>query len=450
MMIFSSAATEKMNIAKEFNGGIVLYKTGDVIQKRMAYRISCALSEMSGMEVTFGDVRPRKRVVKCTLKNDKTLTNGDWKIAVSDMNVTFSAGSYYGYTAILRFLKTEAAADLYAMKDGFTAAGNYKDYLGQFEASDAYAYDKHGEIRVMFYNVLFGHYGFRKKPDGKPLRDVPTIKRNPLQAEMVKQYQPDVIGCQEFNGTKRGNFIEYGPAIATHPHADLAELLTKIGYKETCPRDVEVHPFFNNTPLFYNTKTTKCIKSAYYWYKNQIDDENRNNCGYGDCGSKSLTWGLFEDKKTGKRYIAISTHMCTRSNGVRGLQAVEVVDLISELVAKYNVPVFLGGDYNGLPKHANYQYFISDKANYIDVALNGVAKEFASITRTHHTYPLYNPELDIELTDPADNTSESLECIDHIMMTNSDNVKVNVYGVVVDECSMSGSDHYPIFADMDL
>ena len=54
------------------------------------------------------------------------------------------------------------------------------------------------------------------------------------------------------------------------------------------------------------------------------------------------------------------------------------------------------------------------------------------------------------MIDPADNTGESLEVIDHIMMTNSDNVEVNVYGVVVDECSMAGSDHYPIFADINL
>ena len=439
-----------MDFAKTFKGCVVLYKTDNFIQKRMAYKISCAISEMTGMDARFTDVRPRTRSAKVVLKDDKKLTNGDWRVEVKGNGAVLSAGSYYGYTAILRFLKTEAAADFYALKEGFVATGNYKDYLGQFEESDKFAYDRHGECRIMFYNVLFGHYGFRKKEDGKPLRDVPTIKRNPLQAEMVKQYLPDVIGCQEFNGTKRGDFVEYGPAIATHPHADLAELLAKNGYKETLPRDVKVHPFYNNTPLFYNTKTTKLIKSAYFWYKNQIDDENRNNCGWGDCASKSATWGVFETKATGKRYIVISTHMCTRSNGVRGLQAVEVVDLIKQLVAKYQCPVFLGGDYNGLPHHANYQYFISDKANYTDVALNGVAKEFASITRTHHTYPLYNKELDIELIDPNDNTSESLECIDHIMMTNSDNVKINVYGVVVDECSMSGSDHYPIFADFDF
>ena len=439
-----------MNIAKELNGGIVLHKNGDVIQKRWAYMISRAIAETAGVEMTFGDVRPRRRVAKIALKDDKKLTGGDWKITIADQNITFAAGSYYGYSAIERFLRSEDGQAFYALENGYTAEGNYKTSLTALEQSTRYAYDKRGECRVMFYNVLFGHYGFRKKEDGKPLRDVPTPKRNPLQAEMVKQYMPDVIGCQEFNGTKRGDFVEYGPAIATHPHGDLGALFAKLGYKETCPRDVGYHPYYNNTPLFYNTKTTKLIKSEYFWYKDQIDDENRNNCGAGDCASKSITWGVFETKATGKRYIVLSTHMCTRSNGVRGLQAIEAVDLIKKLVAKYDCPAFLGGDFNGLMQHANYIYFTSEGVNYTDVALNGVAKEFASTARTHHTYPLYNKELDMEFVAPDDNTGENTNNIDHIMMTNADNVKVNVYGVVIDECSMSGSDHYPIFADFDL
>lgn len=422
----------------------------------MAYRIAEAISKATGLEIGFASKRPANRAVKLFLKDDKNLTNGDWKVEVKGNSVCFSAGSYYGYIAITRYLATEEASEVYALTDGFVATGNYKTSLGQFEASNRYAYDKHGECRIMFYNVLFGHYGFRKKEDGKPLRDVPSDKRCPLEAEMVKQYMPDVLGCQEFNNTKRGDFnvsssSNFNLGMSTNPNAHLDAMFAKLGYKETIPRDVGVHPYFNNTPLFYNTKTTKLIKSAYFWYKNQIDEENFNNCGAGDCASKSATWGVFEDKKTGKRYIVISTHMCTRSNGVRGKQAVEIVDFIRELVAKYECPVFLGGDFNGLPKHANYIYFTSEGVDYIDVALNGVAKEFASITKTHHgPYPLYNPELDLELPDVNDNTGEGLECIDHIMMTNADNVEVNVYGVVVDECSMSGSDHYPIFADFNL
>ena len=295
----------------------------------------------------------------------------------------------------------------------------------------------------MFYNVLFGtSTGTRKTEEGKTIKDVPPDVRNALQWQMVKQYMPDVLGCQEFNVTKRGERAnEYGNLVA---------LLEREGYKESCPRDVGVHCYYNMTPLFYNTKTTKLIKSAYYWYEHQIDGENINNCSPNDCGSKALTWGVFEDKKTGKRYIAVSTHMATRSNGVRGLQAIEAVNVITSLVEKYNAPVFLGGDYNGRTTHANYLYFTSENVNYADLALNGSAEVFASTTATHHRYPCFNTELGFMLPDVADNTGESLDCIDHIMMTNGDKVKVGVYGVVVDECSMSGSDHYPIFVDVTL
>jgi endonuclease/exonuclease/phosphatase family metal-dependent hydrolase len=40
--------------------------------------------------------------------------------------------------------------------------------------------------------------------------------------------------------------------------------------------------------------------------------------------------------------------------------------------------------------------------------------------------------------------------IDRILLTHAEGVKVGVYGVVIDECSMSASDHYPIFADVTL
>ena len=427
-------------ISKLLKNAAVYYEPGNLMGRRMAYRIASLLSERVGSKIPFS-WEMRECAAKILLCDDPTLSGGAWKIEVAGNTVTLRAATYYGYTGILKFLAGDGAGGLYALTDGYVATGDYLDFpLGEFERSTKYAYDKKGNQRIMFYNVLWE-------------RPRPAL-RNPLAAEMVRQYLPDVLGCQEFNASKRGDFVASATTntlgIASNPDASLDELLKKVGYKETIPRDVGVHPFYNNTPLFYNPKTTKLIKSEYFWYKDQIDDENRNNCGVGDCASKAITWGVFETKATGKRYIVLSTHMCTRSNGVRGLQAIEAVDLIKRLTEKYQCPAFLGGDYNGLPKHANYVYFTSEGVNYTDVALNGVAKEFASITRTHHTYPLYNPELDLELVAPDDNTCESLECIDHIMMTNADNVEVNVYGVVVDHCSQSGSDHYPIFADFNL
>jgi endonuclease/exonuclease/phosphatase family metal-dependent hydrolase len=297
----------------------------------------------------------------------------------------------------------------------------------------------------MFNNVLFGDRSYmRKDENGKAIKDVPADKRNELQYELYKQYMPDVLGCQEFNITKRGE--------RDIPHSDLVAMIKTLGYKESCPRDTKVHPFFNNTPLFYNTKTTKLIKSEYYWFKHQLDWQNEGRCSCRDCSSKSMTWGLFESLETGKRYIAVSVHMCTASAGVKRLQAIEAVEIFRELRKKYNCPIFIGGDYNALWDHPNYEYFTSDEVGYLDIGRNGVAELHSSEARTYHRpYPAYCEELDMVLPDEADDTAIDLAGgVDHILLDNGEDVKVKVYGVVVDEVAAAGSDHYPIFADFNV
>ena len=89
-----------------------------------------------------------------------------------------------------------------------------------------------------------------------------------------------------------------------------------------------------------NTKTTKYIDGEYYWFQNHWDGTGAQKTdgyitpwhGHADWSTKSATWGLFEDIKTGDRYAVISTHMCTRSNNVRALEAIELVDLIEAVV----------------------------------------------------------------------------------------------------------------------
>ena len=40
--------------------------------------------------------------------------------------------------------------------------------------------------------------------------------------------------------------------------------------------------------------------------------------------------------------------------------------------------------------------------------------------------------------------------VDHILLKNGDNIQLNVYGVVVDNCTLSGSDHFPAFIDFSV
>lgn len=431
--------------------GTVEYDRNDVIERQTAYILKCAFSDALGIELGFDSEGDGDGAI-IRLCHDGRIKKGSWRISVSGNTVLCSASTYYGYLGIAKYIRGEAAKPILTLSEGSCAEGSFFDTLDEVEESARYAYDKKGEIRLMFYNVLFND----------PAPDL----RNILSAEVVRQYAPDILGCQEFNRTKRDGAGE----------RDLAKLLSDIGYVEAVDPWVRnalpieeggygterigivtvggetYHSNSNCTPLFYNKKTTKCLDSEYYWFKHQLDWENEGRCSCRDCASKSMTWGVFENIETGKRYIVASVHMCTISNGVKREQAIEAVDIFSRLREKYNCPIFIGGDYNALWTHANYEHFTSKEVGYVDIGRNGIAELHSSESRTYHRpYPVYHEELDMVLPDEADDTAIDLAGgVDHILLDKIDDVSVKVYGVVIDEIAAAGSDHYPIFADVDV
>ena len=393
-----------------------------------------------------------------TMTENSALEQGHWQIEVASdqKSLSVSARDYYGFHAAAKYLSKaiKEASAAYPFEAGAVLSGTHVELLEELEGSCAYAYDKQSEYRVMFYNVLWGN------PEPQ--------ERNGLAATMILEYMPDVIGFQEFNSTKRGGGAKGIPS-----------LLASAGYVETIDPKVEnmkseedggwgiggikverddgsvYYTYYNCVPIFYNQNTTECIDSGYYWYKNQVDAENKNNCGATDCASKSLTWGVFRSKVTGEEYMVISTHMCTRSNGVRGKQAEEAVALINELLKTYDVPVFFGGDFNGTIAGNNYKLFVSDEVGYIDIADKELATEHTTQVNTMHTAPVYNETKELVWPSSTDNAGlpgGSDSSVDHIFLTNEDSkqVDISVFGVIVDECSRSASDHLPIFVDFSL
>ena len=457
------------------------------MRKRMAYSLQQAILAATGVELALVDTAvstPAKRIV---LASDASYTNGTFAVSTSGTVITIKAGSYYGYEGAEDYIVAEL---LYGMSplttNGFATTGTHAAWVDDgFGEATQYAYDKQGNARVMFYNVLFGETAGSGSGDTAVTYNVPPTERNYLQAQMVAQYRPDVLACQEFNTTKRGN--------SSDGKGGLASLLKDLGYTETIDPWVKnaysgsakipgtdaslttdstgqlygygtsgatskgvlwnkEYTYFNNTPLFYNTSTTNYITGAYYWYKNQWDkrtgSDHSNSAS--DCASKSATWGVFEDKATGERYIVIGTHMCTRSDYIRSLQAAELTALIAELVATYNLPIFLGGDFNGTSVSSNYKAFIA--AGYHDLVTSKDASVFSSELSSTHGYPdnqgtwggLLQPNSNVT----KDGTKYGNDNIDRIFGINDERIDYRVYAYIIDECSQSGSDHYPVFTDV--
>ncbi len=411
-----SGAVPYMDV--EFGGYSVAYATGDYMQKRMALLLSDALNETTGVKLNCVETdTPAETsiILHNTDADGKSLKKGCWALEVSDKTIHARASDYYGFGGIASYFIAAYKNGHYDFKDGFTASGDYTTTLTAITASTAYAYRRAGDNRVMFYNALW--------QDSAGAFKFPTAERNLLQAQMVAQYLPDVIGFQEMDNAKRNG------------EGSLAALLAVLGYEETLDPRVNNGMKVNYTPLFYNKNTTELIKSEYFRYTAQD-----TTAGKMDQSSKALTWGVFENKRTGDRYIAISTHMCTRDDTVRGQQAQEAIALIAELVNTYHCPVFLGGDMNGTAEAANYRAFA--EAGYTDVQKTSAV---TTNVNTHAPYPSYNS--DLGMIRPSGTVSLNPNSIDHIFLANGESVSLKLFGVVADECTRSASDHFPMFAD---
>lgn len=487
----------------------IVYNANNEVEKRMAYSLRDSIALATGGKIEYTDtVKNNKTYADRTLVGgtqlpvatvkygtrfeivtNAALKDGDFRVTTSTFGtatiIKIEAGSYYGFEGAEDYILSEM---IYGISNiaakGFQMNGNFEYWLTRLEESSKYAYNQMGDARVMFYNVLFGTTA---ASGGNYTAEVPTAERNRLQVQMIAQYLPDVLGCQEFNKTKRDD----------SGSDNLATLLAGIGYVEAVDPRVKnayatnqyipgtdayattganagtalkgygtsgatlvtvngesYYTFYNNSPLFYNSNTTKLITAEYYWYKNQWDKragQNHSNSAM-DCGSKAATWGLFEDIEFGNQYIVISTHMCTRSDYVRGLQARELTALVDQLTALYNVPVFFGGDMNGSIGSQNINHFLFEK-NYVDALNSGICTEFASSLRTSHSYPdLDTMDKNVTMMQPSNLESTEFygNSIDRILLTNHSGVTARVFGVVSDDFTRSASDHYPVFLDFDF
>ena len=445
-----------------YNDTAALYQVvydGSYLQKRYSYAFYDGIKTARGYTNTvLVQTETNGNAPTITFCENESLESGHWQIEVFEdqKSLCIVARDYYGFHAASRYLSKmiKETGETYPFEAGALLRGTHVELLDQMEGSCAYAYDRQSEYRVMFYNVLWG--------------DPMPQERNLLAAEAIGQYMPDVIGFQEFNAQKRTGTGGIPALIAGYGYTETIDPLvenmkpeedggwgTGSGIKVTVDEDTYYYSYYNCTPLFYNQNTTICIDSGYHWYQNQVDDSNRDVCGREDCASKSLTWGVFESKETQERYIVVSTHMCTMSNEIRGLQAIEAVEVINGLLDTYDYPVFFGGDFNGYPTQKNYLYFTSEEVGYLNISEKNLPTLHNSNCQTSHTDPVYdkNKEMLVSATyDDSGMPGGYSRSVDHIFLANEDSAQVDitVYGVVLDDVSRIASDHFPIYVDFSI
>ncbi len=391
----------------------LVYDSGDALQVRYGVLLKEFIASITNETVPVSDTEldGGKNLI---LKVDPEVTPANFRISVSGTDITVSFANYYGFYAAREWLQQEFEdGQFFSFEDGFAYEGNYGMFLDETTASTAYAFKRAGTFRVMFNNVLWGS---SSGGEGRPQNDIPALERNTLTAAMAAIYQPDVFGLQEYS--------ENGPTQGT-----VKSRLEELGYTAIYFADRgDGTPV--STPLFYRADSVTLLESGFRVFENQPIQKDL---------SKSVTWGVFE--ADGSRFIVASVHFCTQDKEIGALQVGELLTLVKGLQDEYGCSVIIGGDYNSTIAEATYQALVS--AGYVD------AHDYAAETtdvRTNQWYPKFDTEAGIMKPDVMV-TIDAASSVDHIMLSDLSNFSIDLFGVVVDDFTLSASDHLPVFID---
>lgn len=393
----------------------IIYGNNDIYSaERYARLFRYEFANASGYELdlfadngySLGDSEGAREIVfgVTTRGGEAVETKHGFSVTASGSKLYVSAECYEGYAALLEYLTgTLFKGDTVEIAEGFC-------YSGVAEPEDkAEIEQRAGEYRVIFNNVHGAH-----------VDEYPIETRNQMQAELHFEYLPDVIGLQE-----------NAPSVSTY-----LIRMRKFGYTQVPakPNNSNNHDY---TAMLYLADKFDLVDYGYYLY----------NDGAGD-KSKSVTWAVFKDKASGDIFAVGSTHFYWTSDDLgksaRIKDAEQLAELVSEITAKYNCPMIVGGDFNCTVS--------SDPIKNLYAAgfehLQKLSPDTVDIT-THHSYAPYDSELKLYLESVIPTKAYS-SAIDHALVYNKSTMTPKMFRVILHDYSLLSSDHCPVMVDFDI
>lgn len=177
-------------------------------------------------------------------------------------------------------------------------------------------------LKVMSYNIRLG--GAKDGTNSWQYRYPATLM-------MLDEYAPDVFGVQEAMDFQIKLITEY------------ARNYKCVGVgREDGKKEGE------HMSIFWNKKTVSLLKWGTYWLSETPEEPSM---GWDAACKRTATWALMKDKKTGKKFYFVNTHLdhkgaVAQKNGLK---------LIVERIAQMNTegyPMVLTGDFNVRPDNA--------------------------------------------------------------------------------------------------
>ncbi|VTQ05858.1 endonuclease/exonuclease/phosphatase family protein [Sphingobacterium daejeonense] len=180
-----------------------------------------------------------------------------------------------------------------------------------------------------------------------------------------------------------------------------------------------------HSSIFYDTRRFEVGESGTFWLS--ATDTNTPNKGWDAALPRICTWGIFKDKKNGKKFIFMNTHFDHVGVEARKESAKLILTKAKELAK--NLPLILTGDFN--IDENNEAYFTLSKSGVVE-----------------DTYDL--TEIVYEPNSSFNSWGKSIKekgRIDHIFITKP--FKVHKYGILTDTyMGKFPSDHFPVYVEL--
>ena len=257
-----------------------------------------------------------------------------------------------------------------------------------------FALAQSGELKVMSYNIRLGSAN-----DGTNS----WVYRCGATIEMLEDQKPDVFGVQEALKAQIDLLEEF------------ADNYDYVGVgRDDGKKDGEY------MAIFWNKKAVKLMDWGTFWLSETPEEPSM---GWDAACKRTATWALMKDKRTGKRFYFVNTHLDhvgveARKNGLK-----LIVDRIAEINPE-GYPMVLTGDFNMKPS--------APELNGLDACMKS-ARKFASQTDSHATFNNWGKAKGDEIIDYIYYSGFS-SCLEYQTITRKyDNRKFI-------------SDHYPITA----
>ena len=184
-------------------------------------------------------------------------------------------------------------------------------------------------------------------------------ERAPRLNKIISQYNPDLIGLQEYRPRWEEHIDKY--------FGDKYEIFAK--YRAESEKEA--------SPMLWRKDKFECIKTGYFWLSDTPDVESKGWDERFDC-FRMCVYALLKEKQSGKMFVFMNTHFGFGDDG-----QIKSVKLIEEYFKKFSsYPAFIVGDFNMTPDDAAYTV-MSEKFTDVNSVTNNDLRT---------TYHGYNPE----------------------------------------------------------